>query len=416
MLNQQKKYWFFIYPYVFVSYENQKKILLYNTQDGQNVEFESEICKELIIKVYDKLNLGVVLLDTKYIQDSECNEFILTLINKRIGNVLDVIEGAPKPIKLVPILNLQRDIDRLKADGEMSIGVGLMNYLTEINIYINGKCNINCPYCNDYYKQAISCTRSNDDVILSPKEIKNIFYQIGHAPIGEINLLGGDISAYPFWKELHEITEEYKSRLHYWLHFKQIKENGLFFKIDDVSKISVIVNFPVNEREFANQMIVLKMKNNVGFHFFVENELHYNMVEKWVEEFKIREYHIIPFYTDANLAFFQENVFLEKTDIFSEIVAQRTIFCNQKLNSNFFGKLYIFPNGSVKASTNTEVIGNIYNDSVLKSIYNEMDINTAWRRIRDEEPCNLCLCQYLCPSPSNYEAVIGKTNLCHVKP
>lgn len=44
-----------------------------------------------------------------------------------------------------------------------------------------------------------------------------------------------------------------------------------------------------------------------------------------------------------------------------------------------------------------------------------MDINTAWRRIREEEPCNLCLYQYLCPSPSNYEAVIGKTNLCHVK-
>ena len=50
------------------------------------------------------------------------------------------------------------------------------------------------------------------------------------------------------------------------------------------------------------------------------------------------------------------------------------------------------------------------------TIRNELKRGTSWRRTRDSLPvCKECLCKYLCPSPSNYELAIGKSNLCHVK-
>jgi pseudo-rSAM protein len=92
------------------------------------------------------------------------------------------------------------------------------------------------------------------------------------------------------------------------------------------------------------------------------------------------------------------------------------VFCNQKLNSNYFGKLYILPDGSVKANMNTAILGSIYQNSLLEVVEKELIKNTAWRVVRILKPCNQCLYQYLCPPPSNYETVVEKPNLCHVEP
>lgn len=50
--------------------------------------------------------------------------------------------------------------------------------------------------------------------------------------------------------------------------------------------------------------------------------------------------------------------------------------------------------------------------TILNVICEELVQNTAWRNIRDVKPCSDCLYQFICPSPSNYELVIGKSDLC----
>jgi pseudo-rSAM protein len=116
------------------------------------------------------------------------------------------------------------------------------------------------------------------------------------------------------------------------------------------------------------------------------------------------------------LDFFRENLFTGKEDIFSEILSIRKIFRNQKLNSNFFGTLYIMPDGTVKANMNTKAIGNTRQDTVLGLLYKEMSENTAWRKIRNSQPCDKCLYQFLCPAPSDYERATGRLNLCNIVP
>ena len=93
----------------------------------------------------------------------------------------------------------------------------------------------------------------------------------------------------------------------------------------------------------------------------------------------------------------------------------REIFKNQKLNSNFFGGLYVLPDGVVKADMNAPAIGNIQRDNILGIMQNELISNTAWRLVRDSHPCDKCIYQFICPPLSNYEEEIGQINLCHIK-
>jgi pseudo-rSAM protein len=151
-------------------------------------------------------------------------------------------------------------------------------------------------------------------------------------------------------------------------------------------------------------------------HFIIENDEQYTTAEQIIDKFNIEKYCIHPFFTRENKTFFQENIFLDKNDIISKTLSIREIFRNQKLNSNFFGFLFILPDRTVKANLNMQSVGNMKTDSILNLIYKEILDNTAWRKVRNMQPCNECCYQFICPPPSNYEIAIGKPNLCHVKP
>ncbi len=76
--------------------------------------------------------------------------------------------------------------------------------------------------------------------------------------------------------------------------------------------------------------------------------------------------------------------------------------------------LHLLPHGEIKANMNTRTIGNIKEDELVDIIQKELIQNTAWRKIRDSHPCNECIYQFICASPSNYEEIIGRNNLCHI--
>jgi pseudo-rSAM protein len=176
----------------------------------------------------------------------------------------------------------------------------------------------------------------------------------------------------------------------------------------------ILVTFPLDKK---NIEAIINLENNKKnkFHFLIENEVQYMEASKIIENFKLDNVNIVPIYTKYNNDFFESNIYLEKEDIFSVVINMRKIFCNQKLNANNFGILNILPNGIVKANANSKELGNIYEQSILDLLYKEIINNTAWRKIRNKGSCYECLYKFLCPPPSNYEQVIGKPNLCHVR-
>ncbi len=411
MIDHLKKYWICIYPHVYAINKNDK-YFLYNTQNGLASETENEICLSLVKEIYEKHNLGVIELNNKYKNSSVCCNFIEEVIKKNIGGIEIIQADKGKPIVLLPILNLQRDVDKMKGKDESLIGDNLLTYLNEINIYLNDNCDLDCEFCQAYSLQTIFCMKRGKD-ILKPDIIDRVLSQAQFSSLSNVNFLGGNIFLYPHWDELQQILTKYDYKYHFWAHYKTFNPSlVLGNKIDKY--YDVLINFPVEIKLIEKNLQKNFNREDTTFRFLIESESDYLMVDDWISKYKLKKYKIIPFYNGLNYDFFKDNVFMEKRDITSSPVTFQKIFCNQKLNSNNFGKLYILPDGKVKANLNKNDIGNIHTDLLLRIIYEELITNTAWRNIRNSVPCTGCFYQHLCPPPSNYEIAIGKPNLCHM--
>ena len=135
----------------------------------------------------------------------------------------------------------------------------------------------------------------------------------------------------------------------------------------------------------------------------------------FIEKFEIDKYQLKPIYTGDNIDFFRDEVFLSREDILSEKLSIKDIFLNQAINIYDFGKLNILPNGDIYANIHFPALGNIKTHSIYDVVLKELEEGKSWLRIRNQAPCNNCIFQWLCPSPSDYEITIGRPNLCNVK-
>jgi hypothetical protein len=90
------------------------RILLYNTQNGNHLETELKEAIDLILQLYEPKNLGVTLLTKEMQSHPDICRLVENIIERQMGDITDVEKMPNKPIRLIPILNLQKDIDRLK--------------------------------------------------------------------------------------------------------------------------------------------------------------------------------------------------------------------------------------------------------------------------------------------------------------
>jgi len=401
MIDIDKKYWLYIYSFVYCRIE-EKRAFLYNTQSGENIETAHPAVLDLLISMHEKHNLGAICCTGSIL--NEVYPFIVEFCNKKMGNFADIEQMPEKPIQLMPVLNLQCDIEE-----QRNIGTEILQNLLELNIYPNNHCRQTCRYCGAYNKQVPCCTSDSGTETLDVSILHNIVSQICFGVVSKINILGGNILQYPDLWELSQLLADFKDRTHFYIHYKNYERNTFLENFHTV----LIVNFPI-DKPALDKVVSEINKEKTSVHFIVENEDQYTKTNHLIENHNISRYEIKPFFNGKNIDFFRENIFVSKNDIFGKPLSMREIFRNQKINTCFFGILHIFQNGIVKANPNTAILGNIKSDKILDLVYKEMFKNTAWRKIRDSQPCGKCLYQFICPSLSNYEIVIGKPNLCHI--
>jgi len=123
-----------------------------------------------------------------------------------------------------------------------------------------------------------------------------------------------------------------------------------------------------------------------------------------------------PYLSKDNLNFFEENVFVEKSDIItSRDILQ--IAANEVINRQLFGNVFITESGEIKLNNNTASIGNIKETSLYKAVYDALaeKKHFPWFLTREKvEPCKNCIYSKLCPSISNYELFLNKYNFCKI--
>lgn len=403
-------YWFGILPHVFYV-KKGAQILLYNTQNGSYIVSSDADVIALTEEMHLKNNLGIIALTQSQLQHSIIAKFVQESKEKNICMFQEQDPDKPKPVQLMPILNLQRDVDKLKLDKSRSVGEGIMDYLTDVTVILNDDCRHSCPGCESYDKQFFHCSKTTNGQQLAADTVIRFLEDIRYTPLRRLAFTGGDILSYRQWDKLNDYFIENEIRPYIGIHYQNIIGDKVNMLKD--YPIELFVTFPVNEQLFSDSFRSLN-DFTVNYLFSVASEDDCNMAEKLIQEYNITHYEYRAFYNGKNLDFFENQVFLTQDDITSEPIAQRTVFAHQKLNTHFFGKIILLPNGDVKANTNGSVLGNICNEYISKILEKELSGTNFWRKIRDQKPCVDCLFQFLCPSPSNYELAIGRNNLCHV--
>lgn len=103
-INNVINYWFIIEPYVYIRITT-KAVLLYNTLDGSYVLSSREEIIELVKKILDKKNVGVVLLEADELNKEVILRFIEEVRSKFIGDIINTRLSSQKPIQVIPTLN-----------------------------------------------------------------------------------------------------------------------------------------------------------------------------------------------------------------------------------------------------------------------------------------------------------------------
>jgi pseudo-rSAM protein len=403
-------YWFCILSHSYYA-QNKQNAIVYNTLNGEYIQISNKAIVDLLEKMHLRKNLGVIEIGGKELNNLEINNFIKESVSKEICKIEKVNPNSAKPIQLMPILNLQKEIEKLKMERDRSLGENILQYLSDVTIYLNDGCNLNCENCGQYDKQFFHCWKSHHAASLSIDLFIRFIEQLQYAPIRRLAITGGNIFLYPYFNELISYLKGKNIFPVLGIHYKNLKANKINIIYDFPTEI--FVTFPLNNKESFIEQFKL-FPANLKIIFEITSEIDYTLSEALIDELQIQNYEFRPFYTGNNEDFFSSNVYLTAEDILSVQSIQRIIFARQKMNTNFFGALYLYPDGTIKTNPSKENIGNFKVDNLLNIIEKELIDNTSWRTIRNKKPCNTCIYQFLCPSLSNYEIAIGKPNLCHV--
>jgi pseudo-rSAM protein len=224
----------------------------------------------------------------------------------------------------------------------------------------------------------------------------------------------GNFGKFKQCNNLLSFWDKHLSTINILCSYKDITYLQPAFKNNFSCKVSV--DSPIDIKQWNKSMqALLRQDLSLEFVFNVTSSGDCQQVEQLIEQYQIEKYSLKPKYTGENIVFFRENVFLAKEDILSTSMSIKDFFSKQSINMHDFGKINIMPNGDAYANVKHPALGNIYVHSIHEIVQKELDEGRSWLRIRNQAPCNTCIYQWLCPSPSDYEIAIGRPNLCHVE-
>lgn len=355
-----------------------KKGLLYNSASYKSIEFfvSTDAIKDLCEKLQNPDNLYCVDFEEKGLS-VEFEKFVENVIRGGFGKI---IASDQKVISMPPI-------------GRVIHTKPELSYLFSVTFYVGGNC-----LENDYHRQIRFPVKSKKK--LTSTQILDFTKGFFNNRKAQINIVISDFSEQT--KKI--ITELINSKL---------KESLCFYIELSDKKSRTILEFCQKHRckyifickgHKTSASSITLLQEYGDFHLIVSDKKSYKQWESVIGQNKIQNYYFVPLFIKDKM-FFKEQIFLNKAEISSLKVSRQEIFLHQNINSNFFGNLYVMPNGEVYANTNFPKIGKI-TDDIHNLINNAMGKNQAWLYIRNKGECKRCLYCWLCPSISNYEFVV----------
>ena len=399
------KNWFTLYGDTFLWIKDSIGFV-YNASNKKRIRFLlSDQMKEICQHLLEPQNLYTIELT----EDRRCNEEIyhwfLLLKEMEAGYFSYNLPFEERPVSLMPILKVQDDRMYYKAQQALGFQGKILQNLHELIFYLNGSEYGN----NEYFKQTFYPIKTHQfldrtSVLSFIENSRNLF-------LGKINLVG-NIFLYPEFDVLIRSISDMSIPVTVYVlvtdfleHLQELERMKLPMGVE--LNLLVDTHFDIS--------ILDNISLPISFTFLVFSEMDFvlysNQLEKRTEKLNVS---FVPLYNGNNLSFFETNVFMEEADIDKMELSKSDIFIRQAMNIENFGRLVVMPDKKVYANVNMPPLG-VIEDSPYTIVYREFMDGKSWFDLRNHEPCDKCIYQWLCPSPSNYEIVIKRSNLCHVK-
>lgn len=384
MIDTEKEYWFAFEPYVYITLK-EKAALLYNTLDGEYIKVTDEDGLKFLATILDKENCGVTKVTLKEWQCKAVCNLLITARDKFFADLYECSLSEQKPIQFYPILNLQEEVNRLQNFSFGSVGTKMFTYLYKIIVDIERlEGEALCSLVDEVWEQ------------VRPSDLKHLCIII--SALSQLKTL-------QIWLKNHQEAANC---------MEWVMKGEIALKC--IHEINEPVTILIDTEDILSDKLPDTENRSVSWIFRVHTEEELDIVSNLIDQHELQNYKIKPVYDNTNLSFFEDQVFLEKEDIFFKPISMQEIMRNQVLNTNYFGKFFITSAGDVyPGSLLEDKIGNLYTEGIRQLIHKEMTEGKSWLCIRNQKPCCDCIYQWLCPSPSDYELAIHRPNLCHIK-
>lgn len=351
---------------------------------------------DITSKLNDIDNLYSVEMDRfEFVSDSSLHEFVNKLIEYNFARIIEDDEN--EPLSLKPILKIQDDRDyfiwlnRQKADGEV------MNNLHNIIINLGSKHGSDLLAYQTLYPIVSRSAEIRMDLI-----VRFIERARSSQYLSEISIIGCPLDKLTF-NDLDRIKNIAPVTLY-------VPLEDIFHNSNDIRDLCQYGKLTVLVR--LNTVPIDILYNNIStaleYSFFVETEDDLTKLEKIVLMHSDLDYNIVPVYNGMNSSFITSVLSITEDELLSNGPNKQEIFIHQSINLFNFGKLYILPDGGVR--TNILDFSNKFTVSNFPKeiVFHELISGNSWLKTRDFTPCQQCIYRYLCPSPSNFETIIGQ--------
>ena len=397
-------------PHVFLWFDRQSGFF-YNSKETTSLKF---CCDELIYGYCTRINDPINLYSVSINPDDKTNlsflSWIMNIEKHKIGILHSVEDTTKKPFSFPPIINLRNEIEESQvSDKKHYSTVNFAECLNEISFFLGG---VELPNNEkEYFKQILYPI--SQKYFLSYNELHTFLAISNVTHLCQINIICSDLFSYPNFENLLRLLNAYNISTTFYIDGYNVNIANRELNIFRGEKTNVKLYFKDVDNFIKIQDCIKTYDIKYNWVFLIKNETDLLVCEKIVNEYDLNQTDVWPVLTGSNISFFQENVFTSPDEIDNASITKQNIFCNQILNSNYWGNLFILPNGNVYGNLNNKILGTMKDDAMdlIKLELNSPE--SSWKCTREKVfPCKDCIYRNICPPPSNYEFYLNKFNLC----
>lgn len=375
---------FYLEPYTYLKV-GKNGVLLVNLLDNKTIVFSDTLSRELAYKIQISQHKTILLGENE-----RQSHFVQCSLKFFMGGL---VETDTQPLQFYSQINVLSGIKAYKtaiaySKNDMAHNIRQCTFFLANSVdnyeYFALKSGIDSLTMNTVY--------TNSDVVQNENVFDRLEFLYGLNPNVQVFFCGANAELL-----IETINERKLNNIHFVYSYKTLWKNK------DVYDFLV-------ENNVAYTLMLDSKANLENTNLKTASSIWYKVdTEKAMQDFvalsKIEE-NVTPYLVMNS----QNKEFIKSVAVFSEENLHHMedkmhlIMANNLVNSNYWGCVYVFPNGYVSYSledtpTNKIKIKVFYGDFKNKFLTG----NFIWTRIRDYKECKECIYRYLCPSPSFIE-------------